>query len=211
MDWGLAKRLRDDRSPETAAAEEASVIATARAGAGDFSKAGEAMGTPAYMAPEQARGEVDQLDERCDVFGLGAILCVLLTGQPPYRGSKEEVDAQAARGDLKDALERLGASGADAQLGRLARACPAPAEEGRRRDAGVVVRAVGAYLTGVQERVREAERQRAAVEARAVEERKRRRLALVLAGAILLLVLGGGGALWWSQQRRATALARQQA
>ena len=44
------------------------------------------MGTPAYMAPEQARGEVDRLDERTDVFALGAILCEILTGRPAYTG-----------------------------------------------------------------------------------------------------------------------------
>ena len=41
------------------------------------------MGTPAYMPPEQARGDVEAMDERSDVFALGAILCEILTGQPP--------------------------------------------------------------------------------------------------------------------------------
>ena len=47
---------------------------------------GLGMGTPAFMAPEQARGEIDRLDQRCDVFGLGAILCDILTGKPPFPG-----------------------------------------------------------------------------------------------------------------------------
>jgi hypothetical protein len=58
-------------------------------------------GTLAYMAPEQARGEIDRVDPRTDVFGLGAVLYELLTGRPPYRAeTAAELLEQARAGDV---------------------------------------------------------------------------------------------------------------
>jgi hypothetical protein len=56
---------------------------------------GSIIGTPAYMAPEQAAGTVDQIDERSDVYSLGAILYQILTGRPPFAGDAVEVLRQA--------------------------------------------------------------------------------------------------------------------
>jgi serine/threonine protein kinase len=93
MDWGLAKVLQrsgcGDELPEEATVIRTSwsqepSLSSGTSGSGPHTAAGSILGTPAYMAPEQARGEVVSLDERCDVFGLGAILCQILTGQPPY-------------------------------------------------------------------------------------------------------------------------------
>src|SRR5262249_18239083 len=85
MDWGLAKVLADGAPEQEGVVAPASVVETMRGG-GDGTQAGTVLGTPAYMAPEQARGEVDELDARCDVFGLGAMLCHILTGVPPFAG-----------------------------------------------------------------------------------------------------------------------------
>src|SRR5262249_13088791 len=141
-----------------------SMIATVRTLApGMESQTGHVLGTPAYMAPEQARGEVDRLDERGDVFGLGAILCVILTGEARLRGSDtDDRYGQAARGDLADALNRLDGCEADAEPVALAKACLAPEPKGRPRDAAAVAAAVTAYQAGVQERLRQAELARAA-------------------------------------------------
>jgi tetratricopeptide (TPR) repeat protein len=158
------------------------------------------LGTPAYMAPEQARGEIDQLDERCDVFGLGAILCVVLTGQPPYLGPDHL--AQAEQGALADALRRLDACGADIELVTLAKRCLAPAQQERPRSAGEVAEVLAEYRARVQERLRQAEVERSRAQVKAQEERKRRRTTLVAAAALVLLVLGGSGAgLWYTLYR----------
>jgi serine/threonine-protein kinase len=207
MDWGLAKVLTPGALGEEAvAASEASTLYTARGGE-DATRAGSVLGTLAYMPPEQARGEVSRVDERSDVFGLGAVLCEILTGLPPYAGAQAEQHRQARQANLEAARARLAACGADAELVGLARACLAPEPDGRPRDAGKVAAAVAAYRAGVQERLRRAELAKAAAEAKAVEGRKRRRVLLALAGVVLLALAGAGVVGWWYAQDRAARAA----
>ena len=82
---------------EPAATVEYSPHADARTPQSDLTQAGAVLGTPAYMPPEQAIGAVDQIGKRSDVFGLGAILCVILTGKPPYVGGGRRVEPPARR------------------------------------------------------------------------------------------------------------------
>jgi len=187
MDWGLAKVLPKREAIDDAAAGEVAVhetvIATAREGSdSDLSQAGTVMGTPAYMAPEQARGHGEAVDRRADVFALGSMLCEVLTGQPAFVGrSPGEIHRKAALGDLAEALARLEACGGDGELTALAHDCLAREPEDRTPDAGAVADRIGAYLAGVQEKLRAAEIARATEQSRAEKEAERRVLADELA------------------------------
>jgi serine/threonine-protein kinase len=199
MDWGLAKVLT-----RAGASAPAGGVRTARSeGGSDRTEPGWVAGTPAYMAPEQTAGEPDRLDQRCDVFGLGAILCEILTGQPPYGGADDPlVLFKAARADLAEAFARLDACGADPELIRLARSALAARAADRPADAGVLAAGMAAYRESMETRLRQAELAQAEARARAAEERKRRRLLLGLVAVVLLTALLAGGAWLWLERRR---------
>jgi len=149
VDWGLAKLM--DRTE-----------------GGTDGRTSEAT---AYLCPEQAAGRDDEVDERADVFSLGAILCEILTGRPPYGGSRDEQLAQAAAGNVGPACDRLRGADADPELLELAVRCLSPARDDRPRDAGVVARTVGELLAHAEQRARDTEVQAAEERARAERER----------------------------------------
>jgi serine/threonine protein kinase len=99
VDWGLAKvvgRTGEDSSPLT---EE--TLRPVGDTSGDQTEMGAAVGTPAYMSPEQAAGRWDVIDPRSDVYGLGAVLYALLTGKPPLqKGNWPEMQQRIQRGDF---------------------------------------------------------------------------------------------------------------
>jgi serine/threonine protein kinase len=179
MDWGLVKLL--DESDD-------------RVGV---------VGTWPYMSREQANGRIEEVDRRSDVFGLGGMLCAILTGKPPYVGSTpEDVIRQAREADLAGAYAELEGCGADAELIALARACLSAEPNDRPEDASVVEKRLKDYLASVEERLLQAERDRAAAEARAKEARRRMLWVAASAGLFLLLLLVAAFFVWREHDAR---------
>ncbi len=196
MDWGLAKEVRSaeysvGNAVHIPEAEQSETIA------------GSVMGTPAFMPPEQAGGVTNAIDERADVFGLGAILCVILTGKPPFIGQDtESARLLAAAAKLDDAYHRLETCGSEPELVELAKRCLAADRTARFPHAGEVAIAVAQLRVESDSRAREAELERARTETQAAGERSRRRVQFLLLATLLVLVgLTAVGTLWIRQQR----------
>ncbi len=180
MDWGMAKVLKSTGSTDQDCAyqnsreekESAGAIVTNRSS--DLTLATESGwvgGTPGYMSPEQARGEGSRVGKPSDVFSLGAMLCQILTGRPPYSGgtrAAQERQAQAAA--MEQAFIQLEGCGADAALIALAKACLAADPQLRPADAEEVTRDLTRYLDGVQQKLRAVEVERARAEVKVAEE-----------------------------------------
>ena len=100
LDWGLAKVLGME-DPDR-------YLASGHSGQGldslDVTLAGQVMGTPMYMSPEQASGRVDEIDELTDIYGLGAILFAILTGYAPHEMSHQSLPGDNRIAALLDAI-----------------------------------------------------------------------------------------------------------
>ncbi len=118
MDWGLAKilgkdeggRMKDEKMRGCAEGTKRSAEGPSTSSfiphPSSFTLDGTILGTPQYMSPEQARGEIETLDARTDIYALGAILYSILTLRPPVEGTDaQEIVAKVARGEILDCGE----------------------------------------------------------------------------------------------------------
>ena len=144
-DWGLARQL--DQAPPAdpvpqrgASSDDATVGATVD---------GDIVGTPGYMSPEQARGEIATMDERSDVWALGAILYRILALEPPSRESSPWARiAEAAEGRYVSPRERAPGLGIPWELDAVVQKAMAVAPADRYADVPALRADVVAFLEG---------------------------------------------------------------
>jgi serine/threonine-protein kinase len=136
MDWGLARLLKTRPASGPAAQMEAS----------------GPVGTPGYMAPEQARGNPEDMDERSDVFGLGAVLYEIVSGKMPFQSDipSEEVIERTAEGAVIPIDEALGTIGVSKRLRTIVSRATAPVAADRTRTVVDLQRELAAFLRGGQ-------------------------------------------------------------
>jgi len=218
LDWGLAKvldRQQDQAELPPLGPDEVSVISSVRADDDSerfVSMDGTIAGTPAYMAPEQAQGKVHELDERTDVFGLGAILYQILTLVAPLgaRGTQAASVLAARTCDIPAPAEREEASRHHLPGGRVPPALAAIAMKALARrpadrypDAGSLLADIESYQRGFATQAEDA-----GALARIRLFVKRHKLATIFSTLLLAAIVLGGN-LSFVQARRATAALKQ--
>jgi tetratricopeptide (TPR) repeat protein len=200
VDWGLAKVVGRESAEDESLAE-----GTLRPPSGEDSltQAGSHLGTPAFMSPEQARGEVTALGPSTDVYSLGATLYAVLTGKPPVQGR-----------DIAEVLEKV-------QQGDWRPARKAKRSVPRALDAvcrkAMALQAADRYATALELAVDvehwladdpvSAWREPWPTRAGRWVRRHRTKVAAAVAASFVALLLGGAGLMW---QQRVQALQRQE-
>jgi tetratricopeptide (TPR) repeat protein/tRNA A-37 threonylcarbamoyl transferase component Bud32 len=202
VDWGLA---RPTAGPEGALAGSDEPVVVNSPGNESATLTGEAVGTPAFMSPEQAAGRLDRLGPASDVYGLGATLYALLTGRAPFQGDVAEVLVRVERGDCPPAWRAN--PRVPAALDAVCRKAMAVEPANRYPTALALAQDVEHWLAG--EPVTAYAEPLAARAARWVR-RHRVLAAATAAGVVVALVLGSAVGVWWWQHQERQRLARQE-
>ncbi|MEZ4474199.1 MAG: bifunctional serine/threonine-protein kinase/formylglycine-generating enzyme family protein [bacterium] len=141
LDWGLCKIIREGTRSTRSTSERWRTVH------------GQIIGTPAYMAPEQAMGMIDQVDERTDVYGLGAILYHLVTLRPPFSGkTNREIVQRVLREAVVPLRERAPELDIDPELEAICMRCLARDQADRFPNAKALADRITAYLEAPKER-----------------------------------------------------------
>ena len=200
MDWGLAKIIgsKSKKEKEKDAERETVRIMTSRSEDDSQSTMeGSIAGTPAYMSPEQAAGKISELDQRTDIYAVGAILYEVLTGQPPYRGAGAlQLVKQVVEGPpppLKDAKGAFGFDPIPRELRAICEKAMGRRPQDRYASASLLRDDLQAYLenqpvsaapdTQVQRAIKWVKRNKRQVQTSGLS-----------AAAVLVLIIGG----WWA-------------
>jgi eukaryotic-like serine/threonine-protein kinase len=199
LDWGLAK-VRGEAGADTDLSPVALVPEEARV----QTVQGQVLGTPAYMAPEQAEGRLERVGQWSDIYGLGAVLYELLTGGPPFEGgSTEELLRRVVHESPVPPRQRV--ASVPRALEAVCLKALARRPEDRYRSAGELAREVQHWLADEPVLAyREPLRVRVGRWAR----RHKPLVSACLAAALVALLLGGAGA-WWLERQRLERTAEQ--
>jgi len=135
LDWGLCKIIGQTTRSTRSSSERWQTVA------------GQIIGTPAYMAPEQAMGIIESVDLRTDVYGLGAILYHLLSLKAPFSGkSNKEIIQRVLKESVQPLRQRAPEREIHPEIERICMRCLQREQEHRYPNAGALSKAIGAFL-----------------------------------------------------------------